>query len=317
MGFTPIFCWSERKMFMTLQRWQWCWVGKCSSTHNTRANSIPSHSLTISKVLLFSESEPCFVSSSLSYTCSRIPVTTFFHCGRGGHSWSWHKRSEVNLAALSEAKMLRNVPWEMLVQATFVSDCEATARPINLRSLAPTPRVFAIDGQISSRSPSSCVRVTSQAGTMKGCDFIYVARHGLGCWLGFRLGLPPGGLHPGGRQSASRGVCIWGGGVGIGGRGSASRGSGVCPPPVLTFSGGHCNSRYVSYWNAFLSGVILCFTLCLCLRILQQDVWKYPVSTGMIHCWTVRSQKRCQPKATVKVYFNLTLLTEQAVHYWV
>ena len=68
----------------------------------------------------------------------------------------------------------------MLVQATFVSDCEATARPINLRSLASTPRVFAIDGQISSRSPSSCVRVTSQAGTMKGCDFIYVARHGLG-----------------------------------------------------------------------------------------------------------------------------------------
>ena len=108
--------------------------------------------------------------------------------------------------------------------------------------------------------------------------------------------------------SASRGVCILGGGVGIGGRGSASRGSGVCPPPVLTFSGGHCNSRYVSYWNAFLSGVILCFTLCLCLRILQQDVWKYPVSTGMIHCWTVRSQKRCQPKAAVKVILILPSL---------
>ena len=30
---------------------------------------------------------------------------------------------------------------------------------------------------------------------------------------------------------------------------------GICPPPppaVLTFSGGHCNGRYASYWNAFL-----------------------------------------------------------------
>ena len=39
-------------------------------------------------------------------------------------------------------------------------------------------------------------------------------------------------------------------------RGSLLRGVGTLPPyphpPVLTFSGGHCNDRHVSYWNTFL-----------------------------------------------------------------
>ena len=46
-----------------------------------------------------------------------------------------------------------------------------------------------------------------------------------------------------GRVGIWRGVCIW--------RGSASEGS-LSNPPVLTSSGGHCSSRYTSYWNASL-----------------------------------------------------------------
>ena len=30
-----------------------------------------------------------------------------------------------------------------------------------------------------------------------------------------------------------------------------------CRPPVVTSSGGHCSGRYPSYWNAFLSKIIL------------------------------------------------------------
>ena len=76
-------------------------------------------------------------------------------------------------------------------------------------------------------------------------------------------------LHSGG--SATRGVCLQRGlptrgsayrefayrGSASRGRGSASRGRGSASggsahPHCVTSIGGHCSSRYVSYWNAFL-----------------------------------------------------------------
>ena len=79
----------------------------------------------------------------------------------------------------------------------------------------------------------------------------------------FKEGLYPGGLYPGG--SANRWVCLQEGG--LQGGWIDSQGlpqTWVCiqgrsaPLQVGTAIGGHCSSRYASYWNAllvFLKGV--------------------------------------------------------------
>ena len=62
-----------------------------------------------------------------------------------------------------------------------------------------------------------------------------------------------GGLPSGGGRSVSRGVCLWEGGLLPGGLAPGEVGT----QPVLTSSGGHCSSRYASYWNAFLFDIFV------------------------------------------------------------
>ena len=91
----------------------------------------------------------------------------------------------------------------------------------------------------------------------KGCVWQGACMAG-GCMVG---GVGPGGMHCGGvcgRGHAWRGGCMTGvhGGVCVA-RGRALRGGACVAWGMLGRRDGHCSGQYASYWNAFLSKILI------------------------------------------------------------
>ena len=181
---------------------------------------------------------------------ARLLTVSSMHCARGCVSQHALGRGCVSQHALGRGCLPRGC----------IPVCNgADTPPVDRHLWKHDLRKFA--GSNESRTPSgitvkvdfASIIITNCEGTRKVMFSEACVSHsvygGIFIWgVVYREGLhPKGGLPPWSKGLHLGWVCR--------GRGSASRG--VCPTPILRFSGGHCSGRYASYWNAFLSSTVI------------------------------------------------------------